>query len=718
MNENQHEFPDELISAYLDGELSPAEKVRVEEQLMDSADHRRLFEELKALRRSLQSLPAETLAEDFAARVLRRAERELLADGTPVDKSKAKEAAAKPVVVEAPPVVARPVVAERGNRRGLVWSIIATAAAVGLLTFGPLWNRPTHNVSRLNETETAPTTEGAKQQAAPAEQISSPVDDAKAKNGVELGGTPFVAPAPESATFNDHQFKESGNRSGESQSFDSAHELRMRDEAGQKAEANSIDGASRYNASARFSNGSRGPANAETAPGAVAKDRAEHERQLATAEKAAAEHDAEPSADGSPSLGKAGIGDVAQAFGGGAAGGRGALTMQTREQLQLAPSARIGVVTLDVKREALAGKFFDQLLARHDIRVELARADDEVEQLAREDRKNQITNGALADAIEVQADAGSAAGEGEGGAALRGGQDASDDLADRDDASELGSSAEAKHDAAGDEHADVDLMFVQATPEQIDALLRDLEAQQGDVVAMAFDGVGPAKKGGLDEGQPQSRVAERGRQFRALADLKQLELSEQATLAAKMAEQNAASPAVGEKPQASAAGQSPVDQVVASNIAEPQLDARASETAKSSVARRISLQSLAQAEKQLRRGGSAAATSAPIQPEPAPPAVLTEAPAEVRPTELAEEAAIEAEDAQDAPMPPLAVAPAVEGATPSAPPANQPAAPVDKLSKAKEQGLVRVLFVLRAVSPPAVEAGPAPADAAPAEPQK
>ncbi len=73
------EFSDELISAYLDGELTADEQARVENALLDSAEHRRTFEELRALRRSLQSLPVERLDEGFAERVLRRAEREMLA---------------------------------------------------------------------------------------------------------------------------------------------------------------------------------------------------------------------------------------------------------------------------------------------------------------------------------------------------------------------------------------------------------------------------------------------------------------------------------------------------------------------------------------------------------------------------------------------------------------------------------------------------------------
>ncbi len=70
MNE---QLPDELISAYLDGELTSEEQTQVEQLLVDSAEHRQTFEELRALRNSLQSLPSFGLGDDFADRVVQRA---------------------------------------------------------------------------------------------------------------------------------------------------------------------------------------------------------------------------------------------------------------------------------------------------------------------------------------------------------------------------------------------------------------------------------------------------------------------------------------------------------------------------------------------------------------------------------------------------------------------------------------------------------------------
>lgn len=63
-------FPEELLSAYLDGELPGEERARVEAWLAASADHRRLFDDLQAIRRELQALPHQTLDAGFSDRVL------------------------------------------------------------------------------------------------------------------------------------------------------------------------------------------------------------------------------------------------------------------------------------------------------------------------------------------------------------------------------------------------------------------------------------------------------------------------------------------------------------------------------------------------------------------------------------------------------------------------------------------------------------------------
>jgi hypothetical protein len=63
-------FSEELISAYLDGEITSAERVRVEQWLAASADNQRLFDDLRQMRSELQALPRPSLPHNFRDRVL------------------------------------------------------------------------------------------------------------------------------------------------------------------------------------------------------------------------------------------------------------------------------------------------------------------------------------------------------------------------------------------------------------------------------------------------------------------------------------------------------------------------------------------------------------------------------------------------------------------------------------------------------------------------
>ncbi len=64
------EYTRELISAYLDGELSSDEQVRVEQLLVSSAAHRRTLEEIESLSSDMRALPRHRLDEAFSQRVV------------------------------------------------------------------------------------------------------------------------------------------------------------------------------------------------------------------------------------------------------------------------------------------------------------------------------------------------------------------------------------------------------------------------------------------------------------------------------------------------------------------------------------------------------------------------------------------------------------------------------------------------------------------------
>lgn len=63
-------FPEELISAYLDDQLSPSERQRFETLLETNTEHRRVLDDLIAIRRDLQALPRNGLDVGFSDRVL------------------------------------------------------------------------------------------------------------------------------------------------------------------------------------------------------------------------------------------------------------------------------------------------------------------------------------------------------------------------------------------------------------------------------------------------------------------------------------------------------------------------------------------------------------------------------------------------------------------------------------------------------------------------
>lgn len=117
---NQRElFSDELLGAYLDGELSPEERLDVEQLLDKHPQRRQALEELQAISAGLQSLPQHRLGDDFYVRVLEAA------DAEPEVTVATKEAA-----------TVEPRSRETGLRP-LVYAAVVIAVAVLFMVFGP-----------------------------------------------------------------------------------------------------------------------------------------------------------------------------------------------------------------------------------------------------------------------------------------------------------------------------------------------------------------------------------------------------------------------------------------------------------------------------------------------------------------------------------------------------------------------------------------------------
>ena len=72
---------EELLSAYLDGELSPQEKLHVEQWLSRDPEARQLLDRLRRQRELLASLPRSRCPRDLAPLVLEAAERRILLEG-------------------------------------------------------------------------------------------------------------------------------------------------------------------------------------------------------------------------------------------------------------------------------------------------------------------------------------------------------------------------------------------------------------------------------------------------------------------------------------------------------------------------------------------------------------------------------------------------------------------------------------------------------------
>jgi len=148
---------DELISAYLDDELSRDDRLRAEQLLLDRADLRRLFEELRGLRDGLRGLPKFSLGEEFSSDVLRKAERSVLQSSLPTDETKGSSTDEKESTNEPAPndpiAVASPTSATSTTSsattpappiprdhslfsRPIIWSLTAVAAALALMIYG------------------------------------------------------------------------------------------------------------------------------------------------------------------------------------------------------------------------------------------------------------------------------------------------------------------------------------------------------------------------------------------------------------------------------------------------------------------------------------------------------------------------------------------------------------------------------------------------------
>jgi hypothetical protein len=135
-DDSQREFDDELLSAYLDDELSPQERARVESRLATDPASRQTLEQLRNVSQAVRELPREVVGRELRESVLRRAE---------AAKQAGKTAAAASTIskIDAPngsPAGlgdAMPKLTIGRTPRGWVWASLAVAAALLIMVFQP-----------------------------------------------------------------------------------------------------------------------------------------------------------------------------------------------------------------------------------------------------------------------------------------------------------------------------------------------------------------------------------------------------------------------------------------------------------------------------------------------------------------------------------------------------------------------------------------------------
>jgi hypothetical protein len=152
---------EELISAYLDGEASPAERAQVEQMMAAEPAWRQLHDELAALRSTMQTLPRHKLERDLGPTVLRRAEQSVLRGAAATD--------------DARPTISLGQWWSRGaGWRRLAWPALAVAAALVIALFDSEEQAP-REVAQAPKGETAITAQPAPPAAAAPASPAAPV---------------------------------------------------------------------------------------------------------------------------------------------------------------------------------------------------------------------------------------------------------------------------------------------------------------------------------------------------------------------------------------------------------------------------------------------------------------------------------------------------------------------------------------------------------------
>jgi hypothetical protein len=129
MNENdsQHELADELLSAYLDDELSPVERAAVESRLSNDPTAQQTLHQLRSVSQSIQRLPLESVGADVREKILDR----IQGLESSVQPKAAADGQPSPGGGELPKITIF------NSRRSWIWASLAVAAGLMIMFLSP-----------------------------------------------------------------------------------------------------------------------------------------------------------------------------------------------------------------------------------------------------------------------------------------------------------------------------------------------------------------------------------------------------------------------------------------------------------------------------------------------------------------------------------------------------------------------------------------------------
>lgn len=446
----------ELFSAYLDGELTAGEQAKVERLLAASPAARQLMDELRALSATLQAMPTYKLEQDLAPRVLRAAERRMLGQkkaepgplvGTPPHEEP------QPTDVEAIPSPWQGMGRRLLSPRNLVWPLLAVSVALMVMALDSGHERTSHAprevAQRPDDRPARRTPSNATMQAPEKETAKQPASEAAEEDTAKKLKTVSSTASAKG--------KPAGPASGAGEPSAAAPVL------SRSAPAAEVPG---HGAPVPKSFAAKGAGFGGSALAPRPSKRGPH---------AGLTHDKTGGAGGGRSFAGAGAGltplgegQVARK-GPGPAGQNAMGYLRHAEPWHLAPGTTL--VVCDVSPQAARSRAFDRLLSR--------------QQIVLESRSRQVANKQAADMAEMLVDR--KPGEGKSGENKPGEKGAQGHRGNgrASQPPEADRFKDKTAEIADDETAgELDLVLVQATPAQVEAMLDALKARPQDFVTV------------------------------------------------------------------------------------------------------------------------------------------------------------------------------------------------------------------------------------------